>query len=180
MDGSADESDEWRVEDTEELASEEYFTTVMGEEAARRQLTATARGSVEKDADGKHGGAAAGGGNTGNTSLRPPTRQEREAIMGQEPRLGRGFLAGGITQQASPMEWEEKGRAARPTDWQVSPTVWGDKEEAVRPTEWRKTLGGTVREWEGESSCRRASTLPERKHCPRGTKPQEWTLRATE
>ena len=46
--------------------------------------------------------------------------------------------------------------------------------------EWQKTPGGTVREWEGGSICRRASTTPEWSHCPWGTKPLEWILRMRE
>ena len=43
-----------------------------------------------------------------------------------------------------------------------------------------KTPGGTAREWEGESSRRRASTTPEWTHCPRVKKPPEWTTQARE
>ena len=53
-------------------------------------------------------------------------------------------------------------------------------EEAARPIEWRKTPGGTTREWEEESSCRRELAPPEWKHCHGGTKPLEWPLRAKE
>ena len=47
----------------------------------------------------------------------------------------------------------------------------GGREGSTRSREWRKTLGGIAREWEGESSCRGASTPPEWKSLPRGNKP---------
>ena len=53
--------------------------------------------------------------------LRPLTRQEQEAAMGQELGQGRGFLADRKTRPESPLEWEAEGRAMRPTEGRVIP-----------------------------------------------------------
>ena len=62
---SADESAEWGGEDTKESASEEEAATELGAGEAGRPLTATVGATEESGADGRPGGAAAGGGDAG-------------------------------------------------------------------------------------------------------------------
>ena len=88
--GSADKSAEWIGEETEESALVEYPTTVMGARAARQQLTATAGGSAERGADGKHEGATAGGGGG-----RRPSSGEKRVADRREKRAGKPYGVGG-------------------------------------------------------------------------------------
>ena len=55
-------------------------------------------------------------------------------------------------------EWGARGGGVRLTEWPTSPPELGERRGAATPMEWRKTLGGTAREWEGESSRYRALT----------------------
>ena len=65
---STDKIAEYRGEDTEESVSEKEAATAMGEGEARRQPTATARGSEENGTDDKKVGTSAVGGNTRNAT----------------------------------------------------------------------------------------------------------------
>ena len=69
-------------EDTEESVSEEKAATVMGAGEARRKMTATAEGSEENGADGKHRGAAAGGGDTGDATSTAADEAEAGGLHG--------------------------------------------------------------------------------------------------
>ena len=62
--------------------------------------------------------------------------------------------------------------AARPTEWPASPRGGGRGGEAQGLRSGGKPGGGTARECEGESICRRASTPPEWTRCPGGENPR--------
>ena len=49
-------------------------------------------------------------------------------------------------------------------------SVVGGKEGGLKASGVAENLGGTARKWEGGWSCCRASTPPEWKNCPGGTK----------
>ena len=145
---SVEESAKWSGKEKGELAREEYAKTARGEGEVGQDLTATARELEGSAAEAVPGDAAASGGATWDVNSKAADESGTGFCHGEKQR-----------EREKDADRREKPRPASPLEWK---SERGDP----RPPEWWKTLGGIIREWEGESSHQRASKNQEWKSCP--------------
>ena len=136
------------------MASEEEAKTVGGSGEARLAWTATSGTSEESGVDDGSGGEAASGGATSEATIEDADRAGERGHHRAENREMEG-VAG---QQEKPAE---------------DPPGEGETEGVPNAFGVAENPGGVAREWERGSSCCMASTPPEWKSCPGGTKPPE-------
>ena len=104
MEESASGSTERSGEETEESASGGEAKTAEGAGEARTMLTT--EGTEERGSETGPGGVVDGGGATsGATAVESDAAGAGGGVMGRKSGKGRGFLAGGENQLASPLDW---------------------------------------------------------------------------